>query len=106
MTVITVGEIRKGLAKMPVSKKRERLTEWLNTLVEDYGDRILAIDLDVAENWGEMQGLAEKAGRPMPTIDGMIAATARIHNLVVVTRNVEHFDGRDIPILNPWVLSK
>ena len=106
MTVITVGEIRKGLAKMPVSKKRERLTEWLNTLVEDYGDRILAIDLDVAENWGEMHGLAEKAGRPMPTIDGMIAATARIHNLVVVTRNVEHFDGRDIPILNPWVLSK
>ena len=61
---LTIGEIRKGLTNFPESKKKERLTDWLNTLLENYQDRIHSIDITVAENWGVMQGKAEKEGCP------------------------------------------
>ena len=60
LSVITIGEIRKGLMKLPDSKKKERLTGWLNTLLDEYNERIISIDLMVAENWGFLQGIAFK----------------------------------------------
>ncbi|MFZ2956909.1 MAG: type II toxin-antitoxin system VapC family toxin [Candidatus Ozemobacteraceae bacterium] len=102
LSVITIGEIRKGLTKIPNSKRKDSLTEWLNTLIEDYQDRILPIDLTVAENWGEMLGLAEKMGMPMSSMDSLIAAVARANNLVLVTRNESDFKASNIPIINPW----
>lgn len=102
ISVITVGEIRKGLTKLPDSKKKDLLTNWLNRLLEDYQKRILTIDLTVAENWGVIQGKAEKKGLVMPTIDGLIAAIAYTHNLALVTRNVSDFEASGIPIKNPW----
>ena len=102
LSVITIGEIRKGLTKLPDSKRKDRLTEWLNSLLEDYQDRIHTIDLAVAENWGVMQGKAEKSGMPMSSIDSLIAAIAYTHNLVLVTRNIIDFKASNLPINNPW----
>lgn len=104
LSAITIGEIRKGLTKLPSSKKKETLTVWLNTLLRDYKERIFPIDLIVAENWGIIQGKAEKAGTPMSSIDSLIAATAHTHNLTLVTRNEDDFIPSQISILNPWSL--
>ena len=104
LSVLTIGEVRKGLAKLPDSKKKKRLTLWLNTLMEEYKERILPIDLTVSENWGTIQGNAEKVGTPMSTIDGLIAATATAstHKLILVTRNERDFTPGQITIINPW----
>ena len=102
LSVITIGEIRKGLLKLPDSKRKDLLANWLNSLLEDYKNRILTIDLTVAENWGLIQGKAEKEGNSMPSIDGLIAAIAYTHNLAIVTRNVNDFKPSGIPIKNPW----
>ncbi|MBF0547712.1 MAG: type II toxin-antitoxin system VapC family toxin [Candidatus Riflebacteria bacterium] len=102
LTSITVGEIRKGLAKLPNSKRKVKISEWINTLLEEYESRIISIDLPVAENWGENQGLSENEGKPIPTIDGLIASVARVHNLVLVTRNEQDFENCNVSILNPW----
>jgi len=104
LCAITIGEIRKGLTKLPDSVKKERLTLWLNTLLIEYKERILSIDLAVCENWGVLQGNAEKAGTPMSSIDGLLAATAYIHNLTLATRNESDFTPANIPIINPWKL--
>ena len=102
LSVTTIGEIRKGLTKLPDSKRKDRLTEWLNTLLEDYQDRIYKIDLTVAENWGVMQGTAEKSGRLMSSMDSFIAAIAYTHNSVLVTSNVNDFKASNLPTHNPW----
>ncbi len=99
---LTIGEIRRGLTKLPESKKKERLTDWLNTLLENYQDRIHSINITVAENWGIMQGKAENEGMPMSSIDSLIAATSYTHNLILVTRNEEDFQASKLSITNPW----
>jgi predicted nucleic acid-binding protein len=102
LSVLTIGEVRKGLVKLPDSKKKEKLSLWLNTLLKEYNERIIPIDLTVSENWGIIQGNAEKAGTPMSTINGLIAATASSHNLILVTRNESDFTPVQIPLINPW----
>ena len=102
LSVVTIGEIRKGITKLPDSKKKQKLTLWLNTLLEEYKERIIPIDLMVADTWGIIQGNAEKNGKPMATIDGLISATAYTHNLTFITRNEEDFTISKIPIINPW----
>ena len=104
LCVITIGEVRKGLTKLPDSKKKERLTLWLDTLLIEYRERILSIDLMVCENWGVLQGNAEKAGTPMSSIDSLIATTTYTHNLTLATRNENDFTPSNIPIINPWKL--
>lgn len=102
LSVITIGEIRKGITKLPDSKKKYRLTDWLNTLLENYEERIYSIDLAVAESWGSIQGKAENNGTPVASIDSLIAAVAQTHNLIVVTRNEKDFAATNVTILNPW----
>jgi len=104
LSVITVGEIQKGLTKLPDSKRKDLLTNWLHLLLEDYHNRIFSIDLTVAENWGIIQGKVEKKGMAMPSIDGLIAAIAYTHNLVLVTRNTNDFEASGLPIKNPWLI--
>ena len=106
LSVLTIGEIRKGISRLPTSRKKTKLSGWLNTLIEDYKDRILPVDLTVAENWGEMQSSAEKSGISLPTIDGLIASIARTHNLVLVTRNESDFQGCTVLLFNPWNIDK
>lgn len=104
LSVITIGEVRKGLTKLPDSKRKDLLTNWLNSLLEDYQNRIYSINLTVAENWGIIQGKAEKKGTPMSSIDSLIAAIAYTHNLVLVTRNVRDFEASNLLIQNPWII--
>ena len=104
LSVITIGEIRKGLTKLPDSKKKERLTGWLNTLLDEYSERIISIDLMVAENWGFLQGKANREGTPMATIDSLLAATAYTYSLTLTTRNESDFVQSGVPMLNPWKL--
>ena len=103
LSVITIGEIRKGLIKLPDSKRKDLFTNWLNSLLEDYQTRIITIDLAVAENWGIIQGKSEIKGMTMPAIDSLIAAIAYTHNLILVTRNVADFESSGLPIENPWI---
>ncbi|MCK4391089.1 MAG: type II toxin-antitoxin system VapC family toxin [Desulfobacterales bacterium] len=104
LTMITIGEVRKGLTKLPDCKRKERLTVWLDTLSREYEERILLICLLVADNWGVIQGDAEKVGTPMSSIDGLLAATAYTHNLTLVTRNESDFAPGKVPMINPWKL--
>lgn len=104
LSVMTIGEIEKGLTELPDSKKKVRLTVWLNTLLNEYQERILPVDLMVAENWGVLQGNAEMAGAPMSSIDSLLAATTYTHNLTLVTRNESDFVPGITPIVNPWKL--
>ena len=102
ISVLTIGEIRKGLTKLADSKRKDRLTVWLNTLLKEYQERILPVDLIVAENWGVIQGNAEKEGTPMSSIDSLIAATVHTYNLTLVTGNESDFIASQIPVANPW----
>ncbi len=103
---MTIGEIRKGHAKLPNSTKNAKIAEWINCILEDYQDRILPVDLTAAENWGETQGLSEVKGRTISTLDGLIASVARVHNLVLVTRNVSDFEDCQVSLFNPWILKQ
>lgn len=102
ISVVTIGEIRKGITKLPESKKKQKLTLWLNTILEEYEERVISIDLAVADTWGILQNDTEKNGVPMSSIDGLIAATAYTHNLTLITRNKEDFNNSKISLINPW----
>lgn len=102
LSVITIGEIRKGITKLPDSKKKYQLASWLNTLLEEYQEKICPVDLDVAERWGVIQGKAESNGTPVASIDSLIAAVAQTYNLIVVTRNEKDFAPTNVTVLNPW----
>lgn len=102
LSVITIGEIRKGLEKLPNSNKKNQLTNWLNTLLEDYQTRIYPIDLTVAENWGMIQAKAENDGSPIASVDALIASVAHSYNLILVTKNEKDFVSSNVTIINPW----
>jgi predicted nucleic acid-binding protein len=103
LSVISVGEIAKGIALLIDGKKRRRLTSWLQSLEQSYGDRILGIDLETSHTWGEIAAASQKGGRVIPAADGLIAATAIRHGLRVMTRNVEHFAPTGVLVSNPWI---
>ena len=102
LSVITIAEIYRGLNKLPNSKRKKSLTNWLNTLVEDYKNRIITIDFAVAENWGIIQEEAEKKGKRISSIDCFVASIAYTHNFTLATRNTKDFQGSNISIDNPW----
>ena len=103
VSVLTFGEIHKGIGKLPESKKKDKLHKWVNSdLRERFKNRILDIDLPTATVWGEIQGGAEKIGRPMPSIDGLIAASGIENDLVVVTRNTKDMQQSGVTLTNPW----
>ena len=93
LSVLTFGEIHKGIEKLPKSKKKEKLHNWVNyELRERFEKRIIDFDLQIATTWGKIQAFSELAGKPMPAIDGQIAATGITHNLTVVTRNTSDME--------------
>lgn len=102
LSSLTIGELKRGITRLPESKKKNRLMMWLETLLADYGDRILPVDRAVAEAWGIMQARAEDSGEKMSIIDGYIAATASAYQMTVVTRNEGDFSPSHQAILNPW----
>jgi predicted nucleic acid-binding protein len=103
ISVLTLGEIRKGLAALPQGKRRTRLETWLDVdLSTRFEGRILPIDEAVADRWGLLAAQAKRRGLSLPVIDGLLAATAAHYNLTVVSRNVSDFVSAQVPVLNPW----
>jgi predicted nucleic acid-binding protein len=103
LSVLTLGEIRKGIAGLPMGVRRARLESWLDEdLRARFQDRVLPIDEAVADRWGTIAAMAAAAGRPLPVIDGLLAATALDRNLTLVTRNAIQIAGTGARVLNPW----
>jgi len=106
LSVLTIGEIEKGIAKLPASARREKLETWVRRdLADRFRERLLAIDSTVAATWGRLAGEAESRGEPLPVIDGLIAATSLAHDLTVATRNVADFQRCGARCFNPWTKS-
>jgi tRNA(fMet)-specific endonuclease VapC len=103
LSVITIGEIAKGICKLTPSKRKESLTTWLNeTLPNRFEHRILTLDVSTMVLWGNLVGQLEQNGRPLPAMDSLIAAIALQHSLSLVTRNEKDFAGTGVVIINPW----
>lgn len=103
LSVLTLGEIRKGASALPDSRRRSHLEIWLERQVKvRFSGRILPISDDIAERWGWLAAEAKIRGKSLPVIDGLLAATALHHNLVLVSRNVTNFLSTSVPVLNPW----
>ncbi|MGA9306146.1 MAG: type II toxin-antitoxin system VapC family toxin [Candidatus Sulfotelmatobacter sp.] len=104
LSVLTLGEIRKGANALPESRRRSQLEVWLERQVKvRFSGRILPISDDIAERWGWLAAEAKIRGRSLPVIDGLLAATALHHNLVLVSRNITDFLVTRVPVLNPWM---
>jgi len=100
LSVLTLGELRKGIDGLPESPRKLALLDWLETeLPMFFVGHILAIDAKVADRWGR---LVAQAGRPLPAIDSLLAATALTHGLALVTRNLKDFSHPDLTVLDPW----
>jgi predicted nucleic acid-binding protein len=103
LSVLTLGEIRKGIAALPQSKRRTRLETWLEMDVTiRFTGRILPVDAAITDRWGVLAADAKRKGRALSVIDGLLAATALHHNLTIVSRNADDFAGTGVLIVNPW----
>lgn len=100
LSVLTLGEIRKGIERIEDATRRQTLLDWLEIELPHYFvGRLLGIDAQTADRWGR---LMVSAGRPLPAIDGLLAATALQHDLTLVTRNTKDFTGLGLELINPW----
>jgi len=102
LSVLTVGEIAKGIGLLAAGRKKKALTSWLIGLETRFRERILAIDIEAARLWGELTARAQRAGIIIPGVDGLMAATALRHGLRVMTRNTRHFEASGALIIDPW----
>jgi len=103
LSVLTLGEIRRGIAALPQSRRRATLEAWLDKdLRARFDDRILEIDQEVADRWGMLTAAARKRGIVLPVIDGLLAATALEHNLTLVTRDTGQIPSMGVAVFNPW----
>jgi len=100
ISVLTLGEIRKGIENMPDGARREKLRLWLeHELVDWFDTRVIPVDIAVADRWGR---LIAQMGHPVPSIDSLLAATALHHELRLVTRNQKDFAYPGLEVINPW----
>jgi predicted nucleic acid-binding protein len=103
LSVITLAEVRYGIECMPNSKRRRQLGVWLrDELIDRFAGRILAVDPLVAGVWGQLIARTQAIGRTVGIMDGFVSATAEVHQMTVVTRNVTHFRDLGHPVFNPW----
>jgi len=107
LSVITIGEIVKGIEKLSTSKRKRDLQTWLQEdLLIRFDGKTIALDTDVMLEWGKLLARVESAGTPLPAIDSLIAATVLTHEMTLITRNVSDFLSTDVEILNPWNAEK
>ena len=105
ISVVSIAEIRRGVALMDEGRKREALADWLaRDLPQRFEQRVLPVDEAVALAWGDLMGLAKRRGRGLSSMDGLIAATGISHGLALATRNTKDFDGFGIELFDPWMI--
>jgi predicted nucleic acid-binding protein len=99
LSVLTIGEIRRGICQQESKNPQfaARLSEWIDSILFLYKDRILPVSTQIALEWG-----AISARTGSGSADGLIAATAKAHHLTVITRNIKHFEPTGVPCHNPW----
>jgi toxin FitB len=103
LSVITIGEIRNGIEKLPISARKTTLDRWLNNdLLTRFTGRILVLDVTAMLTWGTLIGKLEQSGRVLPALDSLIAALAIHHDCTLATRNEADFLGTGVNIINPW----
>jgi len=103
LSVVTIGELRKGIEKLPDSKRKDTLRAWLNDdLLIRFNGHILELDIPVMLTWGELTGQLEQVGKPLPALDSLIAALALHHDCTLATRNEDDFRATGIALINPW----
>lgn len=98
---LTIGEFTKGVHLAPTSAMRSALLEWVGQVADDFHGRCLPVTLEILKRWGRLCGEHEARGRNLPVMDSLIAATALVHDLTLVTRNAADFPG-EVRTLNPW----
>lgn len=103
ISAVTLGELRRGALLLGEGKKRNALLLWIETGIKaDFAGRILPVDIAVMERWAELQIATQKAGRRLPLMDSLLAATALAHGLTLATRNLADFQAAGVPLLYPW----
>lgn len=103
LSVLTIGEIRRGIEKLQNQSRKEYLLNWLeDELLKNFRSQLIELDLITMLTWGELTGRLDKTGKPLSAIDSLIAASALRHDCVLVTRNVSDFKHSDVELLNPW----
>ena len=103
VSVISIGEITKGISLLNESENKQALEQWLATLERYHADRLLPVDRAISRIWGEITAVAQRSGRTLPAADGLIAATALRHGLRIMTRNTADFEPAGVFLLNPWL---
>ena len=103
ISVVSIAEIRRGVALMDEGRKRETLAKWLaQDLPQRFEQRVLHVDEPIALAWGDLMALAKRRGRGLSSMDGLIAATATAKQLTLATRNTKDFEGFGIDLFDPW----
>jgi predicted nucleic acid-binding protein len=103
LSVLTIGELEKGIAKLPDGKRRARLHQWVRRdLAERFAQRVLPVDLQVAARWGALVGESERRAVPLPVMDSLICATCLVYGLTAITRNRIDFERCGVECLSPW----
>ncbi|WID95601.1 PIN domain-containing protein [Bosea vestrisii] len=103
LSIITIAELYRSVAFMTEGRRRIRLSEWVTAeLPERFGDRLLPITTSIAALWGDVMAQSRRDGLNMSIMDGFLAATAAAHGLAIATRNVRHFTGLGLTVIDPW----
>jgi len=102
ISAISIGEIKNGICLLGDTRKAKELSKWLSELETSFGSRVLSVNATVAECWGRILAESSRAGTPRPAVDALIVATARVDNLVLVTRNERDMQGTGVELLNPF----
>lgn len=102
LSALTVGEIKKGVAKLATGKRKAHIQNWLEDVRQHFAGRILPMTENTFLAWGQMYGYLEKRGIVRPIFDSLFEATAIEHDLILVTRNTRNFRSSSVTILNPW----
>jgi predicted nucleic acid-binding protein len=103
ISVVTIAELRHGVERLAIGRRRKRLNEWIEgELLFRFDERILPIDAATADAWGRIVAHREGLGRPIGTMDAFIAATAQVHKLTLATRNQTDFQASVAAVVNPW----
>lgn len=106
VSALTIGELERGVERLPAGQRKRTLSRWLDEINELYSERVLDVTSAVARDWGRLSASSERQGKTVSVMDGLIGATARVHELVVATRNVADLERAGAKTFNPWTYAK